>query len=67
MFPGSVWDLKMRSNPQVTTKIIETEVPMSDFATAEDIAEIVLWLVSDKSKFVNGSIYTVDGGQTRSL
>lgn len=67
LFPGSVWDLKLRSNPQVTTKTIEMEVPMSDFASAEDIAEIVLWLVSDKSKFVNGSIYTVDGGQTRSI
>lgn len=66
LFPGSVWDLKMRSSPQMTTKIIETEVPMSNFAAAEDIAEIVLWLASDKAKFVNGSIYTVDGGQTRS-
>ena len=67
LFPGSVWDLKMRSSPQVTIETIATEVPMSDFATAEDIAEIVLWLASDKSKFVTGSIYTVDGGQTRSI
>lgn len=67
LFPGSVWDLKMRSNPRATSDIIKTEVPMSDFATTKDIAEAVLWLVSEKSKFVNGSIYTVDGGQTRSL
>lgn len=67
IFEGSVWDEKMRKCPEKVKKIIETEVPLSKFAQPSDVAETVLWLVTEKSKFVNGSIFTVDGGQTRSI
>ena len=67
LFEGSVWESKLKSNPTITQKLIESEVPLGDFASPEDISEAVLWLSSDKSKFVNGVLFTIDGGQTRGL
>ncbi|MDZ4759000.1 MAG: glucose 1-dehydrogenase [Bacteroidota bacterium] len=38
--------------------------PMGRLGTAEEVAELVLWLSSSKSSFVTGSYYTIDGGYT---
>ncbi len=36
--------------------------PMGRLGTPEEVAELVLWLASDKSSFVTGSYYNIDGG-----
>lgn len=36
--------------------------PMGRLGTSEEVAELVLWLCSDKASFVTGSYYNVDGG-----
>ena len=65
IFEGSVWQQKMYDNPEITMQTLNREVPMSKFGTPADVAEAVVWLASDHSKFVTGTILTVDGGQTR--
>lgn len=35
---------------------------MQRLGTAQEVAELVLWLASDKASFVTGSYYPVDGG-----
>ena len=37
-------------------------VPMNRMGTPEEIAEIVVWLCSDRASFVTGVAYNVDGG-----
>lgn len=34
------------------------------FAQASEVAEVNLWLASDRSSYVTGAVYTVDGGYT---
>lgn len=36
--------------------------PIGRLGTAEEVAELTLWLSSDKASFVTGSYYPVDGG-----
>lgn len=38
--------------------------PAGRFGKTEDIAEAILWLVSDASGFVTGQCFTIDGGLT---
>jgi len=43
-------------------KGLESLHPMGRLGTAEEVAELALWLNSDKASFVTGSYYNVDGG-----
>ncbi len=36
--------------------------PMGRLGTAEEVAELALWLSSDRASFVTGSYYNIDGG-----
>lgn len=36
--------------------------PIGRLGTPEEVAELVLWLASEKSSFVTGSFYNIDGG-----
>lgn len=43
-------------------KLIEGMTPMGRMGTADEIAEAVVWLCSDKASFVTGQALAVDGG-----
>jgi len=45
---------------------VERYVPMGRLGRPEEVAETVLWLLSDKSSFTSGHCLTVDGGMKSS-
>ncbi|WP_437922332.1 SDR family NAD(P)-dependent oxidoreductase [Sphingobacterium sp. LRF_L2] len=47
---------------QETQKYLASQHAMQRLGTPEEVAELALWLASDKSSFVTGSYYPVDGG-----
>lgn len=47
-----------------TLKFLETKHAMNRLGEPNEVAELCLWLASDKSSFVTGSYYTIDGGYT---
>ncbi len=63
-FKGSVWDKKLQEDRLGTEKYINEVVPLRSFISAEDIAEAVSFLISEKAKNITGSILRVDGGQS---
>jgi NAD(P)-dependent dehydrogenase (short-subunit alcohol dehydrogenase family) len=38
------------------------KVPMHRLGSAEEIAEAVVWMCSDKASFMTGASHVVDGG-----
>jgi NAD(P)-dependent dehydrogenase (short-subunit alcohol dehydrogenase family) len=61
--PGYILTPLLTKNLDIATmKAIEGMHPMGRLGTAEEVAELALWLNSDKASFVTGSYYNVDGG-----
>ncbi len=46
----------------ILQKII-AQIPAGRLGTPEDVADLVVWLASDKSSFVNGATFDINGGQ----
>ena len=63
-FSGSVWDKKMKKNKNKTKSLIKKTVPLNKFGSTDDVAELVSYLLSNKSRFITGSNFVIDGGQT---
>ncbi len=59
-----VTPLLTKTLDQSTMDYLATLHPVGRLGTADEVAELVLWLSSSKSSFVTGSYYTVDGGYT---
>lgn len=62
-FKGGRWEELMEENPKATKEYLQTEVPMQRFGMPEEIAEAVLFLGSERSGFITGTVLQVDGGQ----
>lgn len=50
-------------NPALQT-LMDNAVPMSRIAQTDEIADVALFLCSDKASYVTGSSWIVDGGVT---
>jgi NAD(P)-dependent dehydrogenase (short-subunit alcohol dehydrogenase family) len=48
--------------PPEMLKMLEGQHPIGRLGEATEVAELVLWLASDKASFVTGSYYAIDGG-----
>lgn len=38
------------------------ETPISRFGEAEEVANLIAFLLSDASSFITGAVYSIDGG-----
>jgi 3-oxoacyl-[acyl-carrier protein] reductase len=47
------------------TPFAEKEIPLGKFGTPEDMANMAVFLVSDRARYVTGSVVVVDGGFRR--
>ena len=64
-FETSVWASKKAINPKDVERMLEENVPLKKFGSTEDIAIMATYLSSPLSGFATGSVFTIDGGQTR--
>lgn len=64
-FPGGTWDEKLKADREGILKRIEDSVPMNAFASPEDIAQGVSYLI--EAAFVTGHNLVIDGGQISKL
>ena len=54
--------LLTRSLDDAAMKALVTMHPMGRLGRSEEVADLALWLNSDKASFVTGAYYNVDGG-----
>ena len=46
---------------------VERKIPVGRLGRADEVADAVAWLVSDRATFVNGATIVVDGGETAGI
>ena len=61
-FPGGVWQTIKSANPAMYGAVLAT-VPSGRFGTAEEVADMVVFLASERANWVRGAAIRIDGGQ----
>ena len=67
IFPGGNWQKRLDADPEGIGKFVEQELPAGRFGKPEEIADVVVFLSSDRASWVTGACINVDGCQSRSL
>lgn len=65
LFPGGGWDDMRRNQPERFAQFIERDLPAGRLGTAEEIADVVTFLLSDRASWINSAHICVDGAQGR--
>ena len=66
LFDGSVWSDKLKDDKQAINSMLKKEVSLGRLGSPIEVANLVIYLVSPRSSFVSGSVWTIDGGQHHS-
>jgi 3-oxoacyl-[acyl-carrier protein] reductase len=70
VLPGNVltsrgtWASRLADNPDDVEKMLKDKVPLRRLASPEEIAESIIFLLSERSSFTTGAVLRVDGGQS---
>ncbi|AMA73135.1 MULTISPECIES: SDR family NAD(P)-dependent oxidoreductase [Aneurinibacillus] len=70
--PGSIlhptgnWQKRLQENPEKIKQFVKNEIPAGRFGTVEEVANVAVFLASEKASWVVGATLNVDGGQSRS-
>ena len=56
------WDLPVSEYTDEDIKALKDETPLERIGMPEDIADTVMFLLSDRSSFITGQIIGVNGG-----
>ena len=52
------------AQPELVRKLVTERIPAGRYAEPAEVAALIAFLGSDEARFINGSIYTIDGGMT---
>lgn len=66
LHPSGNWQKRVDENPEKMKTFVEAEIPAGRFGTAEEVAQTVVFLASQKASWVVGATLNVDGGQSKS-
>ncbi len=61
--PGHVLTPLIRKTSEQKKELLLKRNPMNRYGTAEEIAELAVWLSSSRASFINGATFTADGGR----
>ncbi len=61
-FPGGTWEQRRTVDPALYQGTL-AQIPFGRMGTPEEVAEVALFLASDRARWVTGQTIVVDGGQ----
>ncbi|HUJ27933.1 MAG TPA: SDR family oxidoreductase [Myxococcales bacterium] len=67
LHPGGSWEKRLEKDPAGTTAFVQREIPFGRFGTAEEVGDVIAFLVSPRASWMAGACVVVDGGQSRSF
>lgn len=60
--PGFIETDMTEALPEEVKEELISQIPLKSLGSAEDVAEMVVFLASDKTKYITGQVISVDGG-----
>jgi len=66
-FPGGSWDKRCLEDPEGMKAFVAREMPLGRFGTVEEVANVAVFLASERASLMTGACINVDGCQSRSL
>ena len=67
LFEGGSWWRRQQDNPDAIADFVKRELPFGRFGRADEIGDVVAFLVSSRASWVSGTTVVVDGCQSRSF
>jgi 3-oxoacyl-[acyl-carrier protein] reductase len=67
LHPGGSWEKRKLKDPSGIEEFVRRELPFGRFGTAEEVGDVITFLVSPRSAWVAGACVVVDGAQSKSF
>jgi 3-oxoacyl-[acyl-carrier protein] reductase len=66
LFPGGGWARRVEKDPEGMAQFVKQNMPLGRFGKPEEVADVVVFLASERASLVTGACWSVDGSQGHS-
>ena len=66
LFPGGGWARRIAADPEAMEAFVKSDMPLGRFGKPEEVANVAVFLASERASLVTGACVNVDGCQSHS-